>query len=113
MAATLLYVTAGSEEEALSIGRALVEARLAACANVIPATTSVYWWEGAVQQEAESVLIVKTREALVETVTERIRALHGYECPCVLTLPIAGGHQPFLDWIEEETREAEDSPAGR
>ena len=112
MAATVLYVTAGSEEEALNLGRALVEARLAACANVIPATTSVYWWEGAVRQEAESVLIVKTRDALVETVTERIRTLHGYECPCVLALPVAGGHHPFLDWIETETGNAEDSPAG-
>ena len=112
MAATLLYVTAGSEEEALGIGRALVEARLAACANVIPATTSVYWWEGAIQQETEAILIVKTRDALVETVTERIRTLHSYECPCVLALPIAGGHQPFLDWIEAETREAKGSAAG-
>jgi periplasmic divalent cation tolerance protein len=106
MAATLLYVTSGSEEEALRIGRTLVEARLAACANVVPGTTSVYWWEGAVQQEAEALLIVKTRAALVETVTARIQALHSYDCPCVLALPIAGGHQPFLDWIEEETRSA-------
>jgi periplasmic divalent cation tolerance protein len=103
MAATLLYVTAESKDEALRIGRALVEKRLAACANVIPSTTAVYWWEGEVQEDGEAVLIVKTREDLVETVTSEIKALHSYDCPCVVAFPVTGGNPEFLDWIVKET----------
>jgi len=104
MTATLVYVTAGSHDEALRIGRAAVEERLAACANVLAPMTSVYHWEGAVQEDAEVPLVLKTRADLVERLTERIKALHGYTCPCVVALPIQGGNPAFLDWIAEETR---------
>jgi len=103
MAASLLYVTAESKEEAVRIGRELVEKRLAACANVIPSTTAVYWWEGEVQEDGEAVLIVKTRDDLVETVTAEIKALHSYDCPCVVAFPVADGNAEFLDWIVKET----------
>ncbi len=103
MAATLVYVTAESKDEALRLGRALVEKRLAACANVIPSTIAVYWWEGEIQQGDEAVLIVKTRDDLVEAVTAEIKELHSYDCPCVVALPVAGGNAEFLDWIAKET----------
>lgn len=98
-----LYVTAPSPEEALSLGRAAVAERLAACANVHPGTTSVYWWEGEVQEEGEAVLILKTRADLAEKATARILELHSYDCPCVVTLPVAGGNPEFLNWIVKET----------
>ena len=99
----LLYVTAGSHDEALRIGRALVGERLAACANILPGMTSVYRWQGRVQEDDETVLIVKTRDTLVEQTTARIKALHSYEVPCVVAVALAGGNQDFLNWIMKET----------
>ena len=89
MAVTFCYVTAGSRDEALSIGRTVVQERLAACANVLDGVTSIYWWQGALEQAGEAALILKTRAELVERLTGRIRELHSYECPCVVALPIA------------------------
>lgn len=107
MARVLLYVTASDAEEAARIGRALVEARLVACANVIPGVRSIYRWEGAVQDEAEAVLIAKTDESRLDAATARIKALHSYDLPCVVALTITGGNADFLDWIARETRDAE------
>jgi periplasmic divalent cation tolerance protein len=101
---TLIYMTAGSAEEARRIGKALVEARLAACVNLIEGMKSMYWWEGAVQEDAEVVMIAKTRAALVEPLTAKVRGLHSYDCPCVVAVPIAGGNPAFLEWIAKETR---------
>lgn len=99
-----IYVTAASREEALRIARAVVEERLAACANVLPEVTSVYRWEGKVNEEPEVALVLKTTVDRVEAVTERVRKLHSYSCPCVVALPIVGGNSEFLAWIGEETR---------
>lgn len=98
-----LYVTAETVADAIRIGRALVEARLAACANVLPGMTSIYRWQGAVTEAAETVLILKTREELAEAAVERIKALHAYACPCVAIVPVTGGNADFLTWIESET----------
>jgi periplasmic divalent cation tolerance protein len=106
MAACLCYITAGSKDEALRIGRAVVEERLAACANVLDGMTSVYWWKGALEQADEAVLIVKTRAELVDRLTARVRELHGYDCPCVISLPIAGGNPDYLAWIAAEVQPA-------
>ena len=103
MDAALLYVTTESEAEAEAIGRQLVEARLAACANILPGMRSVFHWEGAVQTGEECVLILKTVPALVERATEAVRKAHSYDCPCVLVLPVQGGNRGFLDWIATET----------
>ncbi|MBF0248158.1 MAG: divalent-cation tolerance protein CutA [Alphaproteobacteria bacterium] len=99
-----VYVTASNRDEALSVARACVEARLAACANVLDGATSVYWWDGAVREGPETVLIMKTRRDLVDALTEKVRAVHGYSCPCVVSLDIDNGNPAFLQWIGEETR---------
>lgn len=99
----LVYMTAGTAEEARRIGTALVEERLAACANVIDGMCAIYRWEGRVQNDQEAVLIVKTRADLLDALTERVKALHSYEIPCVVGLPIVGGNADFLDWIGAET----------
>ena len=99
----ILYVTTADADTALRIGRTLVEARLAACANVLPGMTSVYWWEGKVEQAAEAVLVLKTRASLVDAATARIKALHPYACPCVVALPVEGGNPDYLDWLRWET----------
>lgn len=105
MSATLVYVTCGDEDEARRIGRTLVEERLAACANVIGAMKSIYWWQGAVQEDAETVLIAKTKQGLVDRLSARVQELHSYDVPCVVALPIAGGNPDFMQWIEDETVE--------
>lgn len=101
---SMIYVTTGSKKEALDIGRALVEARLAACANVIGNVTSVFRWQGQIEEEAEAVLILKTRRGLVDEATAKIKDLHSYDCPCVLSYAITGGNGDFLDWIVKETK---------
>ena len=99
----LIYITASSDEEARTIARALVEERLAACANILGSIGSVYWWEDELQEDSEVALIVKSTAALVPRIVERVKALHSYDCPCVVALPISAGNPAFLDWIEEET----------
>lgn len=102
----VLYVTCGSRDEALKIGRALVDERLAACANVLAPHTAIYRWQGALQEDAETGLLLKTRRVLVERAAQRIKDLHGYAVPCVVALPIVGGWPDFLAWIDSETLSA-------
>ncbi len=99
----LVYMTAGGRKEAEAIGEALVMERLAACVNVFDGMTSLYWWEGRVQKDQETVLIAKTREGLFPALKEKVLSLHSYECPCVVAWPVPDGHPPFLDWIAEQT----------
>lgn len=98
----LIYVTASDNAEAESIGRAIVEERLAACANIIPGMRSLYWWEGQVETGAETVLILKTRRDLADRVVDRVKALHSYACPCAIVLPVQAGNPDYLDWIGAE-----------
>ncbi len=103
MSVCVCYVTAGSREEALKIGRALVEQRLAACANVIAGMTSVYWWESALEEATEAVLVLKTRAELVPRLTDRVKELHSYDCPCVVAWTIDDGNPDYLRWVREES----------
>lgn len=99
----LVYITVGTAAEARRIGTALVEERLAACANVIDGMCAIYRWEGKVETGQEAVLIAKTRADLLDALTERVKALHSYQIPCVVGIPIVGGNGDFLDWIGAET----------
>ncbi len=103
MASCYVYITTETRKEALEIARSLVASRLAACANVLPSITSVFWWDGAVKEGAEAALIVKTRTELVDRLTEHVRALHSYHCPCVVAWSLETGNASFLAWIEAET----------
>ncbi len=107
----LVYMTAGSRDEARTIGRALVEERLAACANVIDDMDSIYWWQGQLTESREAVLIAKTRADLLPALTARVRALHSYTVPCVVALPLLGGNPAYLAWLGDET-ERPGGPAG-
>jgi len=103
MAHSLIYMTTETREQAERIGHALVGERLAACVNIVDGMRSIYWWDGAVRQSGETILIAKTRKSLVDRLTERVRELHEYDCPCIVSLAIDGGNKAFLDWIEAET----------
>lgn len=100
----MVYVTTPNRTEAMSIAKAVVKDRLAACANVIDGMSSVYWWQGDLQDGNETVLILKTRRDLVTALTERIKALHSYDCPCVVALNLEGGNAEYFNWILKETR---------
>lgn len=99
----VLYITASSDEEAAAIARVLVTERLVACANIVPGVRSVFWWEGQVRNDDEVLVLCKTRDALVDNVTIRVKELHSYDCPCVVAVPIAGGNPDYLAWISAET----------
>jgi periplasmic divalent cation tolerance protein len=100
----VVLVTAGSAEEAARIGRALVEERLVACANVVGPIRSIYRWEGRVEDAEEHLLLLKARAADAGALEARVRALHGYEVPEVLALPVRAGSEPYLRWLADSTR---------
>jgi len=100
----MAYITAKDKAQALSIGRALVEERLAACVNVIDNMASIYRWEGEINEDHEAVLIAKTSAEKFEPLTERVKQLHTYTCPCVISIPITGGNKEYLDWLDESMK---------
>ena len=99
----MVYATAPSRAEALRLGRALVEARLAACANVLEGMTAIYPWQGKLQEDEEAVLILKTTADRLEGLTARLRDLHSYDLPCIVAWKIEAGLAPYLDWVRGET----------
>ena len=104
MKVNFIYMTAGSREEARKIGKELVISRLAACVNILDNMNSLYMWQGNVQDDSEVVMIAKTTEDRVPQLVEKVKSLHSYECPCIVSIPISGGNQAFLDWIAEEVK---------
>ena len=98
-----VYMTAGSIEEAKSIGQILVGQNLAACVNLLENMTSIYNWEDKLEEGHEVVMIAKTRKALMAELIETVKSHHSYDIPCILELPIQGGNPDFLSWIERET----------
>jgi periplasmic divalent cation tolerance protein len=99
----VVLVTAPDVPVAEGLARSLVEERLAACVNLVPGIRSFYRWEGAVQDDSEILLIVKTRADRLEALASRVRELHPYELPEVLGLPVAGGGPDYLEWIRTES----------
>jgi len=100
----LVLTTAGSDEEAHNIARALVERRLAACVNIVPRVTSVYRWLGAIEEAEEWLLIVKTTLEAFERVRDAIKELHSYDLPECISIPIEEGNPAYLKWISESVR---------
>ena len=98
-----VYMTAGSIEEAKSIGQILVVQNLAACVNLLENMTSIYKWEEKLEESQEVIMIAKTRKTLMPKLIEKVNSLHSYDCPCILELPIQGGNPEFLSWIESQT----------
>ena len=108
--AVLIYATCPSLAEAERIGGRLVDAGLAACVNILPGMVSIYVWQGQRHRDGEVVLIAKTRGGLAKQAVSEIRSLHPYDNPAVVVLPVTGGAEAFLAWIEAQTATAA-SPA--
>ena len=100
-----VYMTAGSIEEAKSIGQILVRQNLVACVNLVENMTSIYSWEDKLEEGQEVVMIAKTRKTLMAKLIETVKSHHSYDCPCILELPIQGGNPVFLRWIVTETEQ--------
>jgi periplasmic divalent cation tolerance protein len=100
----LVLSTVQGAEDAERIARALVERGLAACVNIVPGVTSVYRWQGQVQAEAERLLLIKTGAQRFEALCQALVALHPYELPEVIALPLQAGHAPYLAWLDESVR---------
>jgi periplasmic divalent cation tolerance protein len=99
-----VQTTTDSRAEAVELARAAVELRLAACAQVSGPIASTYWWEGSVERAEEWQLTLKLPAAGYPALAEFITRRHSYDEPEIVALPIVGGSEPYLSWIEEETR---------
>ena len=102
---SMLYTTAGSEEEAERISKELLERRLVACANIFP-ISSMYWWKGEIEKAEEYAIIFKTRSKLLRDAIATVKQLHSYEIPCLVSYECTGGNEEYLNWISDETRES-------
>jgi periplasmic divalent cation tolerance protein len=99
--ARIVLSTVALHDTAMSIARTLVQERLAACVNVATAVESIYWWQGKLEQSLEYVLMMKTTAAKVDALRERLLALHPYEVPEFVVLPVESGSEAYLAWIRE------------
>lgn len=102
----MIYMTTRDKDEARAIGRHLVQSRLAACVNIFDHMNSMYIWQDEFQDDQEAVLIAKTTEARVADVIGAVNAMHSYECPCIVALPLSDGNPAFLDWIQAQVADS-------
>lgn len=104
MKINFVYMTAGNTNEAESIGKELVSSGLAACVNIIDNMKSIYFWEGELQHDNEVIMIVKTIESNVPSLIEKVKSLHSYDCPCIVSLPVLDGNTSFMQWISDSVK---------
>jgi len=102
--ALVVLVTAPDVEQAERLARALVEEGACACVNLVPGVRSIYRWKGEVEAAAEVLCVIKTTRERVAALTARVAALHPYEVPEVLALPVEAGHAPYLEWLAASGR---------
>jgi len=103
----IVFVTVSDEEEAGRIAKVLIEENLAACVNIIPGIRSVYRWEGSIEHEDETLLIIKTGKTKIEGLKKRIQEVHSYDIPELLVLPVVDGLEAYMRWARGELREDE------
>lgn len=102
----MVYVTFPDREEALRVARTVIDERLAACANLRGEGTSVYVWNGEVQESQEWVVLFKTRAGCLDALKTRVIALHSYDTPCVVAWDLSDGHTAFFEWIDDMTAQS-------
>ena len=102
--AVIIYSTTGTIDEAKTIARILVKEQYVACVHLIPHIESIYRWKGAIEEDAECVLLAKTTEENSEKTIQKIKDLHSYEVPEIFVLPISSGLPAYMQWVEDETK---------
>jgi len=100
----IVLITAGSEEEAHKIAKLLVNEKKAACVNIVPEVDSLFWWKGKIDSARESLLLVKTKASLLPEVISLVKETHSYEVPEIIALPIMGGSEDYLKWLDSACR---------
>lgn len=100
----ILFISAGSRDEAEHLGEGMVEERLAACGSVIPTVHSFYYWEGKMQREHEALLLLKTSSDKVEAIQAYLQEHHSYQLPELLQVDVTGGSSTYLEWLLEGVR---------
>jgi periplasmic divalent cation tolerance protein len=98
----VVLITTDSHESAYSLAKQLVASRKAACVNIVPRVDSVFWWEGNTESEQETLLIVKSKLSALPALIDLVRQLHTYDVPEIIALPIIGGYDPYLNWVDSE-----------
>ena len=101
---SIIYSTTSNAEEAKKIAKSLVEEKLVACVNIIPNITSIYRWQGKIEEDSECVLIAKTTDKNVEKAINKIKDLHSYDVPDIISFPITKGLNEYLQYVEDETK---------
>ena len=97
----VVLVTAKDIEEAQKIAKGLLQAKLIACANIVPQVQSLFWWQGKIDQANEVLLILKTQTKRIDEIITKVKSLHSYDVPEIIALPITAGQKDYLKWIDE------------
>ena len=100
----VLLITASNIEEANKIAEVLLNQRKVACVNIVPGVSSLFWWQDKLDSAQESLLIVKTKASLLPEVISLVKGIHSYDVPEIIALPIVGGNQDYLEWIDNEVK---------
>ena len=103
----VVFIATANAEEAQRIADVLLNERKAACINIVPGVSSLFWWQGKIDSAKESLLIVKTRASVLSQVVNLVREHHSYDVPEVIALPIIGGNQDYLEWMDGEVKQSE------
>ena len=102
----VIFITTGTDEEARKVAGALLEQRKAACVNIVPKVSSLFWWQDRIDTAHENLLMVKTRASRVEEIVRLVKELHSYDIPEIIALPIVGGNRDYLEWIGKEVKQS-------
>ena len=101
----VILITTSNSDEGQKIAELLLNQRLVACVNIVPKVNSFFKWQSKPDSAQESLLIIKTRKALLSEITETVKRIHSYEVPEIIALPITGGNEEYLEWIDNEVKE--------
>ena len=104
LAYIVIFITASNSEEAHKIAKVLLSQRKAACVNIVSEISSLFWWQDKLDSAQESLLIVKTKASLLDQIVTLVKEVHSYEVPEIIALPIIGGNQDYLEWIDKEAK---------
>ena len=100
----VVFVTCSTEKETKKIARTLVGKKLAACVNIIPKISSLYWWQGKIESSKELLLVIKTKKTHLKKLIKEVKAIHVYTVPEIIALPIIEGNRDYLDWIDNSIK---------
>jgi len=101
----VIFITTNTDKEAQDVAKALLNNKLAACVNIVPKMSSLFWWSNTLDSAQESLLIVKSKTFLLHEIVRLVKDVHSYEIPEIIALPIIGGNPDYLNWIGKEVKQ--------